>query len=98
MAGSTRHAIGASVWTGFALGPLAWGASQQASYVLATTHCGAGQTALILAVNALALVLALAGFGLCWPGWRTPEGSRETGSARSERNFTAVTGMPLRLM
>ena len=94
----TRHAVGASVWTGFALGPLAWGASQQTSYVLATTHCGAGQTTLILAVNALALVLALAGFGLCWRGWRMPEGSRETGAARSEGRFTAGTGMLLSLM
>jgi hypothetical protein len=93
-----RHSVGTSVWTGFALGPLAWGASQQTSYVLATTHCGVGQTSLILAVNAVALVLALIGFGLCWRGWRMLEGSHETGSARSERSFTAVTGMLLSLM
>jgi hypothetical protein len=94
----TRHTVGASIWTGFALGPLAWGASQQTSYVLATTHCGVGQTSLILAVNAAAILLALVGFVLCWRGWRTPESSRETGSARSERRFTAGTGMLLSLM
>ncbi len=76
MAGEARHTIRPGLWTGLALGPLAWVLAQQVSLTLVTL-CVAGGPAFILATHIATLALATLGIVLCWRGWRGTGGRAE---------------------
>src|SRR3954452_18891726 len=85
-----RHQVGTVAGAGVLAGPLAWLATQQATYLLSSWGCSSPHPRLILAIDLLGAALALASAWLCWRQWR-PE-DRTTMPARAERSFTAGLG------
>ncbi|MEK0085196.1 hypothetical protein [Benzoatithermus flavus] len=96
MATAIRHKPGPLVWTGLALGPIAWAASQQLGYLLAGLACSASGRNAIVAVNVAAALVALLGAGICWRGRR--HGGASGGEARAERGFSSLLGLGLGLL
>jgi hypothetical protein len=90
-------ATGGTIWAGVFAGPLAWFASQQASYALVPWACHGGPLLAIHLTNLVALaVVALAG-ALAWRDWRragndvSDEGAPPEGRAR----FLGLVGLTL---
>jgi hypothetical protein len=88
---------GGTAWAGVFAGPLAWFASQQASYALVPWVCHGGPLLSIHLTNLVALaVVALAG-ALAWRDWRrvgngvSDEGAPPEGRAR----FLGLVGLTL---
>ena len=88
---------GGTIWAGVFAGPLAWFASQQASYALVPWACHGGPLLAIHLTNLVALaVVALAG-ALAWRDWRragndvSDEGAPPEGRAR----FLGLVGLTL---
>jgi hypothetical protein len=57
-------------WTAVFSGPLAWFASQQASYALVPWACHGGTLVAIHLVNVAALLLVAVGGAMAWREWR----------------------------
>jgi hypothetical protein len=87
MASEMRHTIGAKVWTGLALPPLAWFVAQQLSFSFASI-CVQRSPALVLGIHGAAAVLAGLGILLCWQGSR----GTDTHGGRAERHFLCGLG------
>ena len=97
MTAATRHTVGPVVWTGLALGPIAWAASHQVSDFLAGWMCDPARYHWPLAVNVVGVTAALLGAALCRYG-RTPEESGHIGRPGAERRFAADLGVLLNLL
>ncbi len=84
-------------WTAVFSGPLAWFASQQASYALVPWACHGGTLLAIHLVNVAALLLVAVGGATAWREWRrtgravSDEAAPPLGRAR----FLALTGLCL---
>ena len=89
-----RHEIGTKVGIGLAAGPIAWFATQQATYYLASKACGFVDPWVMLAVDILGLAVALGGAWLCWRQWRMATRAPE-GRGRAEHAFAAGLGLLL---
>jgi hypothetical protein len=88
---------GGATWAGVFGGPLAWFASQQASYMLVPWACHGGPLILIHLTNLGALaVVALAG-AFAWRDWRRggPEISDELAAPAGRARFLGLVGLTL---
>jgi hypothetical protein len=88
---------GSATWAGVLGGPLAWFASQQASYMLVPWACHGGPVLAIHLANLVALVLvALAGW-LSWREWRRAgqHGSDEAAPPEGRTRFFGLMGLTL---
>jgi hypothetical protein len=90
-------ATGGTTWAGVLGGPLAWFASQQASYVLVPWACHGGPLLAIHLVNFAALLLAAGAGALAWREWRRadPELSDELAPPGGRQRFLGLVGLTL---
>jgi hypothetical protein len=94
---SSSSAADGALWTGLFSGPLAWFASQQASYALVPWACHNRTLIAIHLVNLGALLLVALGGAMAWRAWR------RTGRAVSDEfapplgraRFLALMGVSL---
>jgi hypothetical protein len=84
-------------WTAVFSGPLAWFASQQASYALVPWACHGGTLFAIHLVNLLALILVVVGGAMAWREWRRTgrQVSDETAPPLGRARFLALMGLSL---
>jgi hypothetical protein len=84
-------------WTAVFSGPLAWFASQQASYALVPWACHSGTLIAIHLVNLVALLLVALGGATAWREWRStgPQASDETAPPRGRARFLALMALSL---
>jgi hypothetical protein len=88
---------GGTTWAGVFAGPLAWFASQQASYALVPWACHGGPLLAIHLTNLVALAVVTLAGALAWREWRragnglSDEGAPPEGRAR----FLGLMGLTL---
>lgn len=90
-------ATGGTTWAGVFGGPLAWFASQQASYMLVPWACHGGPLLAIHLVNLAALLIAAGAGALAWREWRRadPELSDELSPPGGRARFLGLIGLTL---
>jgi hypothetical protein len=93
-------AIEGAAWIGVFGGPLAWFASQQASYALVPWACHGGPVIAIHLVNLAALLIVIFAGALAWRDWRSPGGhvSDEDAPPEGRRRFLGLIGLMLCLL
>jgi hypothetical protein len=86
-----------TTWASVLGGPLAWFASQQASYMLVPSACHGGPLIAIHLVNLMALFLTAGAGVLAWREWRRadPELSDEPDPPDGRQRFLGLTGLTL---
>jgi hypothetical protein len=84
-------------WAAVFSGPLAWFASQQASYALVPWACHGGTLIAIQLVNLAALLLVGVGGAMAWRELRRPGGqvSDETAPPLGRARFLGLVGLSL---
>jgi hypothetical protein len=94
-AATDRHRLGPAGWLALAVGPLGWALTQQVSYLLASFGCAFGRPGVVLAINGMGALTALAGAGFCWRARHRAPAPEES---RAERGFLAGLGVLLGLV
>jgi hypothetical protein len=86
-----------AAWTGLFSGPLAWFASQQASYALVPWACHGGMLIAIHLINLVALLLVAVAGAMAWREWRRTgrEASDELAPPVGRARFLALMGLLL---
>jgi TRAP-type C4-dicarboxylate transport system permease small subunit len=97
LARPSPSAADGALWTGLFSGPLAWFASQQASYALVPWACHNGTLVAIHLVNLVALLLVAVGGAIAWRQWRRTgrQVSDELGPPLGRARFLALMGVAL---
>src|SRR5204862_38156 len=76
--------------------PFAWGAAQQASFLLTPWVCATGRRWALYLVTAAACLAAIAGVVTAWRTWKASPGeNRESDSTQMQRRFIAGGGLLL---
>lgn len=82
-----------ALWTGWLLGPLAWGVHLMASYLLVSWVCAGGGRWALHAVTVATAALALLAGLIAYVQWRPTRGGGQGGHGARERvRFMAVGG------
>jgi hypothetical protein len=97
LARPSPSAADGALWTGLFSGPLAWFASQQASYALMPWACHNGTLVAIHLVNLVALLLVAIGGAMAWREWRRTgrDVSDELAPSLGRARFLALMGVSL---
>jgi hypothetical protein len=90
-------AVDSMGWAALFSGPLAWFASQQASYALVPWACHNGTLIAIHLVNVAALLVVAVGGAMAWRAWRRTgrEVSDELAPPLDRARFVALIGLSL---
>jgi hypothetical protein len=97
LASPSLSTAGAATWAGVFAGPLAWFASQQASYALVPWACHGGPPIAIHLANLVALAVVAFGGALAWRDWRRAgrHVSDERAPPAGRQRFLGLLGLML---
>jgi hypothetical protein len=97
LARPSLSAVDSMGWAALFSGPLAWFASQQASYALVPWACHNGTLIAVHLVNFAALLVVAVGGAMAWRAWRRTgrEVSDELAPPLDRARFVALIGLSL---